>query len=155
MQKTAFCVLAGSICLAAQTATDVPGSQIDAIVKKTASAAVSDTQVRVVSINDEYNIGVGVVHRARVAGKQTANGIEHSEITEIYHVISGTATLVTGGTMEESERCRAHQPGGEGSERSQQNRRRDPERNQPQSDAWRCHRDSSEHTALVQRDQYG
>ena len=103
MQKTAFCALLGGVYLYAQTATDVPGSKIDEIVKTTSSQAVNDTQIRVVNINDEYNIGVGVVHRARVAGKQTPNAIEHSEITEIYHVISGSATLVTGGTMENSK----------------------------------------------------
>jgi len=85
-------------------ATDVKGEQIDAVVKKTAAQAVSDTQIRVVGIhdehNDEYNVGVGVVHRARTQGKQTPNGIEHSQITEVYHIISGEATLVTGGTIE-------------------------------------------------------
>lgn len=103
MQKTAFCAFLAAVCLYAQkpgTATDVPGSKIDEIVQKTKSQAVNDTQIRVVNINDEYNIGVGVVHRARVAGKQTPNAIAHSEITEIYHVISGSATLVTGGKME-------------------------------------------------------
>ena len=85
---------------ASGTATDVPGSEIQRIVEKTKSAAVSDTQIKVVSIDGEYNIGVGVVHRARTQGKQAANGIEHSQITEIYHVLSGNATLVTGGTME-------------------------------------------------------
>lgn len=103
MQKSAFCAFFVAVCLYAQrpgTATDIPGSVIDAIVKQTASQVVSDTQIRVISINDEYNIGVGVVHRARVAGKQTPNAIEHSEITEIYHMISGSATLVTGGIME-------------------------------------------------------
>lgn len=82
------------------TATDVSNDEITAIVKKTAAAAVSDTQIRVVGINNEYNVGVGVVHRARTQGRQTPNGIEHSQITEIYHVIEGSATLVTGGAME-------------------------------------------------------
>jgi quercetin dioxygenase-like cupin family protein len=82
------------------TATDVSNDEITATVKKTASAAVSDQAIRVVSINDEYNVGVGVVHRAKTAGKQTPNGIEHSQITEVYHVIEGSAVLVTGGTIE-------------------------------------------------------
>jgi mannose-6-phosphate isomerase-like protein (cupin superfamily) len=103
MRTLACSVFVIAASLYAQTATDVPGSQIDAVVKKTASAAVSDTQIRVVPIDNEYNIGVGVVHRARVAGKQTPNAIEHSQITEIYHVISGTATLVTGGTIENAK----------------------------------------------------
>lgn len=82
------------------SATDVKNDDIMAVVKKTASQAVNDTQMRVVGINNEYNVGVGVVHRARTQGKQTPNGIEHSLITEVYHVISGEATLVTGGTIE-------------------------------------------------------
>lgn len=81
-------------------ATDVSNEQIQATVKKTAQAKVSDQAIRVVSVNDEYNVGVGVVHRSRTEGKQTPNGIEHSQITEVYHVIEGSGTLVTGGTIE-------------------------------------------------------
>jgi oxalate decarboxylase/phosphoglucose isomerase-like protein (cupin superfamily) len=61
---------------------------------------VSDQAIRVVSINNEYNVGVGVVHRARTGPPNNGNGIEHSQITEVYHVISGNATFVTGGTIE-------------------------------------------------------
>ncbi len=81
-------------------ATDVTNAEVQATVKKTASAAVSDQAIRVVSINGEYNVGVGVVHRARTEGKQTPNGIEHSQITEVYHFIEGNGVLVTGGTIE-------------------------------------------------------
>ena len=82
------------------TATDVTNEDIQPTVKKTAQAAVSDQAIRVVSINDEYNVGVGVVHRAKTTGRSTGNGIAHSQITEIYHVMEGNATLVTGGTIE-------------------------------------------------------
>ena len=82
------------------SATDVSNSQINATVQKTASSVVSDEQLRVVSINGEYNVGVGVVHRAKTEGRNPGGGIEHSQITEIYHVISGSGTLVTGGTIE-------------------------------------------------------
>jgi mannose-6-phosphate isomerase-like protein (cupin superfamily) len=82
------------------TATDVSSGEIRALAQKTAAAPVSDQALRVVSINGEYNVGVGVVHRTKTAGKDAPGGIEHSQITEIYHVIEGNATLVTGGTME-------------------------------------------------------
>jgi quercetin dioxygenase-like cupin family protein len=82
------------------TATDVTSDDVQATLKKTAGAAVSDQAIRVVSINDEYNVGVGVVHRSKTTGKASPNGIEHSQITEIYHVMEGNATLVTGGTIE-------------------------------------------------------
>jgi hypothetical protein len=81
-------------------AIDVPNAEIQFAVQKTAAAAVSDQAIRVVNINGEYNVGIGVVHRARTLPGKTLNGIEHSEITEVYHVISGFATLMTGGTLE-------------------------------------------------------
>ncbi len=85
------------------TATDVSNDQIQATVKKTASAPVSDQAIRVVSINDEYNVGVGVVHRANTTGRKPGGAIEHSQITEVYHFISGNATFVTGGTIEDAK----------------------------------------------------
>ena len=82
------------------TATDVSSAEIQALVQKTASERISDQAIRVVSVNGEYNVGVGVVHRAKTSGAQAGGGIEHSQITEIYHVIEGNATLVTGGSMD-------------------------------------------------------
>lgn len=81
------------------TATDISSSEIDALVKKTAADRVSDQAVRVVSINGEYNVSIGVVHRAKTSEKNVPGGIEHSQIAEIYHVIEGHGTLVTGGTL--------------------------------------------------------
>lgn len=84
------------------TATDVTNAEIMATLAKTASARVSDQAIRVVSINNEYNVGIGVVHRSKTALGQpgNANAVEHSQITEVYHVISGNATFVTGGTID-------------------------------------------------------
>lgn len=82
------------------TATDVNSAEIQALVQKTASDRISDQAIRVVSINGEYNVGVGVVHRSKTSGAQAGGGIEHSQITEIYHVIEGNATLITGGSMD-------------------------------------------------------
>jgi quercetin dioxygenase-like cupin family protein len=78
------------------TATDVTNADIMAAVSKM-TTAVSDVQLRVAGIEGQPNVGVGVVRRAKPAG---ANSIEHSQITEVYHFIRGTATLVTAGTME-------------------------------------------------------
>lgn len=51
--------------------TDGSGAQVEASIEKTASAAVSDQAIRVVSINGEYNVGVGVVDRAKTAATTT------------------------------------------------------------------------------------
>jgi len=82
------------------TATDISSAEIQSLVQKTASERISDQAIRVVSINGEYNVSVGVVHRSKVSGAQAGGGIEHSQITEIYHIIEGNATLVTGGSMD-------------------------------------------------------
>lgn len=85
------------------TATDIPNTEIQRIIAKTPNLPVSDQQIRVVPINNgEYNVAVGVVHRAKTA-QQSVGGSEHSQITEIYHVISGEGTLVTGGTIENAK----------------------------------------------------
>ena len=92
------------------TATDISGREIESLVQKTASDRVSDQAIRVVSINGEYNVGVGVVHRAKTSGAEAGGGIEHSQITEIYHVIEGNATLVTGGSMDNTSEFPADHP---------------------------------------------
>ena len=81
------------------TATDVTNAEITATVQKTAASPTSDQAIRVVSINNEYNVSIGVVHRAKRNATQTGGAIEHSQITEVYHMISGNGTLVTGGTI--------------------------------------------------------
>jgi mannose-6-phosphate isomerase-like protein (cupin superfamily) len=92
------------------TATDVSSGEIQSLVEKTASDRVSDQAIRVVSINGEYNVGIGVVHRAKTSGAQAGGGIEHSQITEIYHVIEGNATLVTGGSIDNTSEFPADHP---------------------------------------------
>ena len=92
------------------TATDVNSAEIQALVQKTASERISDQAIRVVSVNGEYNVGVGVVHRSKTSGPQAGGGIEHSQITEIYHVIEGNATLVTGGSMDNTSEFPADHP---------------------------------------------
>jgi mannose-6-phosphate isomerase-like protein (cupin superfamily) len=77
-------------------AVDIPNSEIQRIAHQNAGAPVSDQQIRIINVNNDYNVGVGVVHRAKTE-KQSVGGSEHSQITEVYHVISGTGTLVTGG----------------------------------------------------------
>ena len=44
------------------------------------------------------------------AGRDIGGGIEHSEITEVYHVISGTGTLVLGGNIENAKATAADSP---------------------------------------------
>ena len=92
------------------TATDISNAEIQALVQKTAGERISDQAIGVVSINGEYNVGVGVVQRAKTSGAEAGGGIEHSQITEIYHVIEGNATLVTGGSMNDQSEFSVNSP---------------------------------------------
>jgi mannose-6-phosphate isomerase-like protein (cupin superfamily) len=84
------------------TATDIGNADVQAMAKRLSSQPGGDELLRVVSINNgEYNVGVAVVHRAK-APKLEAS-LEHSQITEIYHIISGSGTMVSEGTIENAK----------------------------------------------------
>ena len=92
------------------TATDISSAEVQALVQKTAADRVSDQAIRVVNVNGEYNVSIGVVHRAKTSGKDAPSGIEHAQITEVYHVIEGNGTLVTGGTLDNPREISAENP---------------------------------------------
>jgi mannose-6-phosphate isomerase-like protein (cupin superfamily) len=79
----------------ATAAVDVSAADLRATLKQASPDSVMDQQIRVVDVG-KYNVAVGVLHRAAKA-KQTA--IEHAQVTEVYHIIDGSGTFVTGGTM--------------------------------------------------------
>src|SRR5215510_13869614 len=79
----------------ARDATDVTQADLAAVLKTMPPDGVTDQQIRVVDIG-KYNVAVGLLHRSAKA-KQTA--ISHAQVTEVYHIIKGSGTFVTGGTM--------------------------------------------------------
>ncbi len=56
---------------------------------------LTDQQIRDVEIGKAH-IGVGVVHRPRLTAPPADSVAEHDLVSEVYHVISGSGTLVTG-----------------------------------------------------------
>jgi mannose-6-phosphate isomerase-like protein (cupin superfamily) len=62
-----------------------------------------DQQIKVVDIGDEVNVGVGILQRKgnRTEG-EVVNAIVHHRVTEIYYVLNGSGTLVTGGDVGDS-----------------------------------------------------
>lgn len=90
------------------TAVDIRGADIDIALQRTASQAESDQVLRVVNIDNQFNLGVSVVHRARTANRPIGPAAMHSAVTEIFHFISGTGTLVTGGTLESPQQVGAN-----------------------------------------------
>ncbi|MDA1372610.1 MAG: hypothetical protein O2971_17875 [Proteobacteria bacterium] len=57
---------------------------------------VSDIVMRHIDVGEEY-MGVSVVQRSKVEDNGVETGIAHTDLDEIYYVISGQGTMVTGG----------------------------------------------------------
>ena len=100
------------------SATYISNDEIQEYFKRV-TTAVADQQVRAVDVG-KSNVDIGVVYRGRIAG--TPNVAEHDQVSEVYHVIDGTATLVTGSDIEGWKRRSSDQenvrllngPGGDG-----------------------------------------
>ncbi len=79
------------------TATDV--SQEEYMAVRNAPEGGVDRQVKVVDIG-KSNVAVGILHRdALEPGDGPARGIVHTLVTEVYYIVSGAGTLMTGGTI--------------------------------------------------------
>ena len=76
-------------------ATDITRAEFATVLRSMNPDGVTDQQIKVVDIG-QYNVAVGILHRS---GRATQNAISHSAITEVYYVIDGAGTFVTGGTM--------------------------------------------------------
>jgi mannose-6-phosphate isomerase-like protein (cupin superfamily) len=48
-------------------------------------------------------VAVGMVYRGKLAAPQDRSVAEHHQVSEVYHIIDGTATLVTGPVLVGSE----------------------------------------------------
>jgi hypothetical protein len=83
---------------APQIAFDIPKTDIDTLLKNAPPAV--DQQLRVVDMG-KYNLGVGVIHRERLAAQSggPVSGPYHDSTAEVYIVLSGSGVLTTGGTI--------------------------------------------------------
>lgn len=84
-------------------ATYIPVGEIQAYVQKAVAEKRTDQQIRDVDIGKAH-VGVGVVHRGRLTSPGADPVAEHDLVSEVYHVISGAGTLVTGPDLVGSKR---------------------------------------------------
>ncbi len=75
--------------------TYIPVSELEAYTKKALDEKLLDQQVRDIDIG-KSNIGIGMVHRGKLDKPNPDSVAEHDQISEVYHVLSGAATLVLG-----------------------------------------------------------
>jgi mannose-6-phosphate isomerase-like protein (cupin superfamily) len=75
--------------------TYIPNSEVQAYVKRAIEFGLTDQQIRAVDIG-KSNLDVGVVYRGKLEKPGAASVAEHDLVSELYHVIEGSATLVLG-----------------------------------------------------------
>jgi mannose-6-phosphate isomerase-like protein (cupin superfamily) len=75
--------------------TYIPQSEIAAYTKRAIANGLVDQQVRQVDIG-KVNVGVALVHRGKLPAPAPRSVAEHHLVSEVYHVIDGSATLNLG-----------------------------------------------------------
>jgi mannose-6-phosphate isomerase-like protein (cupin superfamily) len=75
--------------------TYIPVDELQAYTKKAIAERLVDQQVRDIDIG-KSNVGIGMVYRGKLAAPANESVAEHDFVSEVYHIIDGSATLVTG-----------------------------------------------------------
>jgi len=73
----------------------IPVSELEAYTKKAVAEKLVDQQVRDIDVGKAH-VGIGIVYRGRLDKPAPNSVAEHDLVSEVYHVISGSATLVLG-----------------------------------------------------------
>ena len=77
-------------------ATDITAAEVRAVMDHPTGG--TDRLIKAVDMG-RYNVGVGVLRRGPTKPGAPVGAISHTNITEVYYVISGSGTLLTGGTV--------------------------------------------------------
>ena len=73
----------------------IPLSELQAYTKKAIEEKLLDQQVRDIEIGKAH-VGIGMVHRGKLDKPAPDSVAEHDQVSEVYHIIDGTATLMLG-----------------------------------------------------------
>jgi mannose-6-phosphate isomerase-like protein (cupin superfamily) len=88
--------------------TYIPLSELEAYTAKAKAEKLTDQQVRDIEIGKAH-VGIGMVYRGKL-DKPGANAVaEHDLVSEVYHIISGSATLMLGADIVNRQRRPATQ----------------------------------------------
>jgi len=75
--------------------TMIPLAELEAYTKKAIAEKLVDQQVRDIEIGKAH-IGIGMVYRTKLDKPEPNSVAEHDQVSEVYHIISGSATLMLG-----------------------------------------------------------
>jgi len=73
----------------------IPLSELQSYTKKAIDENLLDQQVRDIDLGKAH-VGIGMVHRKKLDAPAKDSVAEHDQVSEVYHIIDGTATLVLG-----------------------------------------------------------
>jgi len=83
-------------------ATFIAREELQQYLDRAIAKNIIDQQVRSLDIG-KSGVAVGMVYRGKLAAPQDRSVAEHHQVSEVYHIIDGTATLVTGPVLVGSE----------------------------------------------------
>jgi len=75
--------------------TYIPLSELEAYTAKAVREKLTDQQVRDIDVGKAH-VGIAMVYRGRLDKPAPDSVAEHDLVSEVYHIISGSATLVLG-----------------------------------------------------------
>jgi mannose-6-phosphate isomerase-like protein (cupin superfamily) len=81
----------------------IPLSELQAYTQKAIAEKLTDQQVRDIEIGKAH-IGIGMVHRGKLDKPAPNSVAEHDQVSEVYHIIDGSATLVLGADIVDRQR---------------------------------------------------
>ena len=86
------------VASAQQTAaTDIMKAEIEAVYATLGQSI--DKQIRGVDIGKDTNVAVGILERGALETEGAVGAIVHHDVTEVYYILEGGGTLVTGGPL--------------------------------------------------------
>jgi mannose-6-phosphate isomerase-like protein (cupin superfamily) len=83
--------------------TYIPVDELQAYTKKAIAEKLVDQQVRDIDIGKAH-IGIGMVYRGKLDAPAPESVAEHDLVSEVYHIIDGSATLVLGPDLVDTKR---------------------------------------------------
>jgi hypothetical protein len=83
--------------------TYIPVDELQAYTKKAIAEKLTDQQVRDIDIGKAH-IGIGMVYRGKLDAPAPESVAEHDLVSEVYHIINGSATLVLGPDLVDTKR---------------------------------------------------
>src|SRR5262245_5011363 len=83
----------------ARTSTFLSAADIQRVITAPNGGGI-DRQLRIVGM-ENHNVGVGILRRGALRGDTPTAALNHERVSEVYYVISGSGTLLTGGAVKD------------------------------------------------------